>query len=93
MKISRSACAVALGALLLLGTNLRAGEPETPPAKTVPTSSVEAYAPHLEISSETAYLLSIAGNPNSYEIGAQFLTARLRWGINDNDNSFFRGYT
>ena len=30
-------------------------------------------------------------NPNSYEIGAEFLTARVRWGTMKTDN-WFRGY-
>jgi hypothetical protein len=49
-------------------------------------------APSFEVSAETAYLLGIIGNPNSYEIGAQFVTARWRWGVNDNPRSWFRGY-
>ena len=48
--------------------------------------------PHLEFASDTAYLLSFIGNPNSYEIGAQFFTARMRWGVNRDDHSIFRGY-
>ncbi len=71
---------------------MRAGETETrgaPPA-VAPADGVDA--PHFEFSAESAYLLSIAGNPNNYEIGAEFLTGRLRWGVNDNDASFFRGY-
>ena len=48
--------------------------------------------PDVEVSTETAYLFGIIGNPNSYEIGAQFFTARWRWGLNDNDESIFRGY-
>ncbi|HEY2800099.1 MAG TPA: acyloxyacyl hydrolase [Chthoniobacterales bacterium] len=92
MKISRVAVAAVFGGLLLSGAQLRAGESAPPhPAMEVATSSA-LDAPHLEYSAETAYLASIAGNPNSYEIGAEFLTARLRWGVNDNDESFFRGY-
>ena len=37
-------------------------------------------APRFEISTESSYLMGIIGNPNSYEIGAQFLTGRIRWG-------------
>jgi lipid A 3-O-deacylase len=47
--------------------------------------------PRFEIAVESAYLLGIIGNPNSYEIGAEFLTARVRWGTVDTD-SWFRGY-
>lgn len=51
----------------------------------------ELSAPTLEIAAETSYLLGIIGNPNSYEIAAQFITARLRWGIIDG-NTWLRGY-
>ena len=48
-------------------------------------------APRVEMAVESAYLLGIFGNPNSYEIGAEFLTARVRWGTMKTDN-WFRGY-
>ncbi|MEP6809798.1 MAG: acyloxyacyl hydrolase [Chthoniobacterales bacterium] len=51
----------------------------------------ELAAPSFEIASETSYLLGSFGNPNSYEVGAQFITARWRWGINDHD-TWTRGY-
>src|SRR6266480_5608028 len=47
--------------------------------------------PRVEMAVESAYLLGIFGNPNSYEIGAEFLTARVRWGTINTD-SWFRGY-
>jgi opacity protein-like surface antigen len=34
-----------------------------------------------EVAAESAYLLGAFGNPNSYEIGAEFLEARIRWGV------------
>ncbi len=37
-------------------------------------------APTLEIAAESSYLWGSLANPNSYEVAAQFLTARLRWG-------------
>ena len=43
------------------------------------------------MSAETAYMLGWIGNPNSYEVGAQFLTARWRLGPVYRDG-FFRGY-
>ena len=52
----------------------------------------EFEPPRWELAAESAYLLGILGNPNSYEIGAEFITARLRWGVNRDDHSFFRGY-
>ena len=52
----------------------------------------DAAMPSFTISAESAYLLGIIGNPNSYEIGAQFFTARWRWGANHNPNSFWHGF-
>lgn len=48
-------------------------------------------APTWEIAAESAYLLGSFGNPNSYELGAEFITARLRWGKIDHEG-FMRGY-
>lgn len=48
-------------------------------------------APSFEMATETAYMLGIIGNPNSYEVGAQFVTARWRFGPVYRDG-FFRGY-
>ena len=42
------------------------------------TEAVEA--PSFEVAAETGYLVGIIGNPNSYEVAAQFFTARWRWG-------------
>lgn len=47
--------------------------------------------PTFEMASETAYMLGVIANPNSYEIGAQFITARWRLGRVFPDG-FFRGY-
>lgn len=81
---------VSLG--LLFPNRARAGEAAAPaPASTV-VASDDFEPPHLEFATETAYLLSFIGNPNNYEIGAQFFTARLRWGVNREDHSLFRGY-
>jgi lipid A 3-O-deacylase len=48
-------------------------------------------APSFEMAAETAYMLGVIGNPNGYEIGAQFITARWRFGPVYRDG-FFRGY-
>ena len=45
-----------------------------------------------EFSIESAYLLGFAGNPHSYEVNANFLTARVRWGDWTDRPGFFRGY-
>jgi opacity protein-like surface antigen len=47
--------------------------------------------PRFEVAAESAYLLGFFNNPNSYEIGAEFLTGRVRWGVIQND-SWLRGY-
>lgn len=93
MKTAFRSLTLVLGALCFLSGHLSAGEAESPGA---PHGAVIASdgvdAPHFEFSAETAYLLSIAGNPNSYEIGVQSFAGRLRWGVNSDDESFFRGY-
>src|SRR6266404_8679107 len=55
------------------------------------TSSDAVDAPSFEVASETAYLVGIIGNPNSYEVAAQFFTARWRWGVVERD-SWLQGY-
>lgn len=92
MKFRRLSSALAAGALLLSAAGASAGETETHGAQETVAATDAVAAPHFEFSAESAYLLSIAGNPNSYEIGAQFLTGRMRWGVNNDDGSFFRGY-
>ncbi|MEY2486731.1 MAG: hypothetical protein QOH39_2379 [Verrucomicrobiota bacterium] len=47
--------------------------------------------PRFEVAAETSYLLGVFNNPDSYEIGAEFLTGRVRWGVVDRD-SWLRGY-
>jgi hypothetical protein len=55
-------------------------------------SSAEVIkAPSFELAVETAYLVGIIGNPNSYDVAAQFFTARWRWGTIQND-SWLQGY-
>ena len=51
----------------------------------------ELDAPSFEMATEGAYLLGAFGNPNSYELGAAFVTARWRWGVNEHEG-FWRGY-
>jgi lipid A 3-O-deacylase len=55
------------------------------------TASDAVEAPSFEVASETAYLVGIIGNPNSYEVAAQFFTARWRWGVVERD-SWMQGY-
>jgi lipid A 3-O-deacylase len=54
-------------------------------------SSDTVEAPNFEVATDTAYMLGIIGNPNSYEVAAQFFTARWRWGVIERD-SWLQGY-
>ena len=47
--------------------------------------------PRFEFALESAYLLGSINAPASYEIGAEFLTGRIRWGVIDRD-TWLRGY-
>jgi lipid A 3-O-deacylase len=47
--------------------------------------------PQFEFAIQSAYLLGAINAPASYEIGAEFLTGRIRWGIVDGDR-WFRGF-
>ena len=47
--------------------------------------------PRFEVAVQSGYLLGVFGNPDSYEIGPEFITGRVRWGVNDSDN-WTRGY-
>lgn len=51
----------------------------------------EVDAPRYEFAVESAYLFGFINSQHSYEIGAEFLTARVRWGAIEND-SWLRGY-
>src|SRR6202165_2861136 len=54
-------------------------------------TSDDSDAPSFEMAAETAYMLGVIGNPNSYEIASQFVTARWRFGPVYREG-FFRGY-
>ena len=92
MKPSRVAPLVFLCTALLFGANAHAGEAVAPETKNAVAHLDEFEVPQFEFATETGYLLSFIGNPNSYEIGAQFFTARWRWGVNRDEDSIFRGY-
>jgi opacity protein-like surface antigen len=55
------------------------------------TASEELTPPRFEIAAESGYLLGAFDNPNSYEIGAEFISGRVRWGVNNNEG-WLRGY-
>ncbi len=47
--------------------------------------------PRFELAAESAYLFGFINSPHSYEIGAEFLAARVRWGVRQSDD-WLRGY-
>ena len=50
------------------------------------------FNPHrFEFAIESGYLLGAINAPASYEIGAEFVTGRIRWGVVNGD-TWFRGY-
>jgi len=63
------------------GTEPRSAEP--PPAELNPHS--------FELAVESGYLFGAINPPQDYQIGAEFLTARIRWGVVQRD-VWFRGY-
>jgi len=56
---------------------------------TVPLDNVDA--PRFEWAVESAYLFDFINSPHHYEIAAEFVTGRVRWGTIDRDN-WLRGY-
>src|SRR2546423_15664637 len=80
---------VALVALLLGSFAPLAGAATDRISTRFSTDAVEA--PNFEVATETAYMLGIIANPNSYEVAAQFFTARWRWGAIERD-SWLQGY-
>ena len=54
--------------------------------------SVDALNPkRFEVAVESGYLFGAINPPRDYQIGAEFLTARIRWGVMQSD-TFLRGY-
>lgn len=49
-------------------------------------------APDFQFVIESAYLFGVFNPPRNYEISADFLTARVRWGNNLDSTGIFRGY-
>ena len=60
---------------------------EQPP---VATATEEFNPQRFEFAIESGYLFGAINPPTSYEIGAEFLTARIRWGVVH--DSWLRGY-
>jgi hypothetical protein len=50
------------------------------------------FNPHrFELALESAYLFGVINPPQDYQVGAEFVTARIRWGVIQSDN-WLRGY-
>lgn len=87
MKFPRSLCPVFVVTVLSFASTARAGSEVS--GSTFSTAPIDA--PRFEFAAESAYLLGFINSPHGYEIGAEFLTARVRWGVVEND-SWLRGY-
>jgi hypothetical protein len=57
----------------------------------VSSPSEELNPQRFQFAIESGYLFGIINPPRSYQIGAEFLTARVRWGVVQND-TWLRGY-
>jgi opacity protein-like surface antigen len=82
MKILRVAIALAV---FLMTSRVFAGTEITN------ESGSALHAPRFEVAVESGYLFGFINSPHSYELGAEFLTARVRWGVVQSD-SWLRGY-
>ena len=82
----RYACAVLL--FLSVCFRLLGGMPET---KVEPITIDEVNPHRIEFALETGYLFGAINPPTDYQIGALFLTERIRWGVIRSD-SWLRGY-
>jgi lipid A 3-O-deacylase len=86
VKFPRLVCPFLAAIAVSVVTTAQAGS-ETSASTSIP----EFNAPRFEFAAESAYLLGFINSPHSYEIGAEFLTARVRWGLVQ-DESWLRGY-
>jgi hypothetical protein len=84
MKISRASIACAL---LFVGSQAFGGIT----ASGVESAREEFNPELLEVALESGYLFGFINPPRSYQIGAEFLTARVRWGVVRSD-MWLRGY-
>jgi hypothetical protein len=83
MKLLR---AFAACAMVLVYSQTFAGT-ESPPA----AATTELNPQRFELAVESAYLFGAINPPQDYQIGAEFLTARVRWGVVQRD-IWLRGY-
>ncbi len=57
-----------------------------------PSTAISDEPPRFDFAIESAYLFGAFNPPRNYEISADFLTARMRWGNYLDREGFFRGY-
>ncbi len=89
-RSARMKYAHAIAVLLFVSVCFRllGGTPET----NVQAMASDEFDPHsIEFALQTGYLLGAINPPADYQIGALFLTERIRWGVIRSDN-WLRGY-
>ena len=84
MKLFRVSVACAL---FLACSQAYAGVAEAPTAPV----TIEFNPHRFELALESAYLFGVINPPRDYQVGAEFITARIRWGVIRSD-SWLRGY-
>jgi opacity protein-like surface antigen len=74
-------------ALFLASSQAFAGTPQPPPSL-----AATEFNPHrFEFAVESGYLFGVINPPRDYQVGAEFITARVRWGVMERDG-WLRGY-
>src|ERR1700752_698250 len=79
--------AFAAGALILNCMQAFGGDEQA----RVATATEEFNPQRFELALESGYLFGAISPPANYQIGAEFLTARIRWGVVRSDN-WLRGF-
>jgi Lipid A 3-O-deacylase (PagL) len=80
-----------LAAVVLFGFTVGSPRMFAGPAEVTTSSATELNPPRFQIAVESAHLFGAINPPQSYQIGAEFLTARVRWGVLDRAD-WLRGY-
>jgi opacity protein-like surface antigen len=82
MSRASTACALLFACSQAFGGNAASG---------VESAKEEFNPERFEVALESGYLFGFINPPRSYQIGAEFLTARVRWGVVRSD-MWLRGY-
>jgi lipid A 3-O-deacylase len=78
---------LAVAMLLTIAAQMFAGT-ETASVSPMPG---ELNPDRFELALESGYLFGVINPPRPYQIGAEFITGRVRWGVRDSDD-WLRGY-